>query len=202
AASANPWAVQKRPSADGNKSSTFLSSLPHGENLTGILRSKTFSIPARLTFFLAGHDGFPDKPIGKKNLVRLCLAADHSVLKQTPPPRNDLAQKISWDLSAHQGQEGYLELIDRDEAGAYAWLAAGRFEPPVVEVPASDPSQISQRQQSGADIARTLRARELEPDLSRLFTSRSVEPDARAAMARALAANSPASTLPTLAQSL
>src|SRR5205814_6945904 len=116
--SANPWGVQNRKCADG-KSDAFLSSLPNGEQLTGVLRSPNFSIPPQLSFFLAGHDGFPGKPINKKNLVRLCLASDHSVLAQTPPPRKDVAQEIRWDLSKHEGKKGYIELIDADDAGAY-----------------------------------------------------------------------------------
>src|SRR5204862_17307 len=70
--SANPWFVQKRVSADGDKSSWFLCSLPPGgESLTGVLRSKPFTIPAKLRFFLAGHDGYPNKPAQKRNVVRL-----------------------------------------------------------------------------------------------------------------------------------
>ncbi len=42
----NPWVLQKRDSADGNKDATFISSLaPGGESLTGILRSRDFVIP-------------------------------------------------------------------------------------------------------------------------------------------------------------
>src|SRR5256885_14876153 len=74
---ANPWFVQKRVSADGDKSSSFLCSLPPGaESLTGVLRSKPFTIPAKLSFFLAGHDGYPDKPPQKKNVVRLRLLTE------------------------------------------------------------------------------------------------------------------------------
>jgi hypothetical protein len=56
--SANPWVVQSRRSADG-RTGDFLSSLPQGEQLTGILRSKTFAAPKQLSFFVAGHDGYP-----------------------------------------------------------------------------------------------------------------------------------------------
>lgn len=200
--SANPWVIQARISADGNQSANFLCSLPNGEQLTGVLRSAEFEIPARLSFYLAGHDGYPDKPMGKKNIVRLCRALDHSVVQQTPPPRNDVGQKITWDLSRAAGEKGYLELVDGDAGGAYAWLAAGRFDPPVVSVPAANPSQISQRQQSGAEIARTLKARQVEPDLARLFSRRVAEPETRALAARALAAIAPNSALPLLAGSL
>src|SRR5205814_52663 len=59
----NPWFMQKRASADGDEASPFLCSLPPGgERLTGILRSATFTVPTRLHFFMAGHDGPPLKP--------------------------------------------------------------------------------------------------------------------------------------------
>src|SRR5207247_574495 len=71
---ANPWFLQKRASADGDKDSLFVCSLPPGgESLTGVLRSKPFTIPARLLFWLAGHDVFPGKPPQRKNYSRLRL---------------------------------------------------------------------------------------------------------------------------------
>jgi putative heme-binding domain-containing protein len=199
--SANPWAVQSRISKDGTKAN-FLSSLPNGEQLTGVLRSREFEIPTRLTFYLAGHDGFPDKPVQKRNLVRLCLLADHRVIQQTFPPRNDVAQKVVWDLSMNAGAKGYLELVDGDNGGAYAWLAVGRFDPAVAAVPAANPSQISQRQQAGAEIARTLKARDLDSELFALFTARNAEGEARAAAARALASVAPHAALGMLTNHL
>jgi putative heme-binding domain-containing protein len=184
---ANPWSVQARLSADGNKTANFLSSLPNGETLTGVLRSKDFDAPERLSFYLAGHDGFPDKPLGRKNLVRLCVAKSGRVVKQTTPPRNDIAQKITWDLSEVVGQRSYIEMVDADTGSAYAWLAAGRFEPPVVTVPTVNPSQISQRQLAGAEIARTLKAAEVKTELSRVVGARFAELEARASASRALA---------------
>ena len=68
----NPWFVQPRNSADGNTDAQWFpcSLPPGGEKLTGILRSRQFAIPERLSFFIAGHDGFPDKPAQKKNVLR------------------------------------------------------------------------------------------------------------------------------------
>mgnify|MGYP003329024053 CR=1 FL=1 len=99
---ANPWFTQARRSADGDAKSPFLCSLPPGgESLTGVLRSSPFTIPATLTFWLAGHDGYPDKAAQKKNFARLVLADTGEVVMVAPPPRNDVAQKIQWELSAH-----------------------------------------------------------------------------------------------------
>ena len=118
----NPWFVQERNSADGNTAGRFLCSLPPGgEQLTGILRSKTFTIPDHLDFFIAGHDGFPGQPGSRKrNVFRLRLALGSRVLAEAAPPRNDLAQPVNWNLSAHAGEEGYLEIVDGDNGTAYA----------------------------------------------------------------------------------
>ncbi len=195
----NPWATQQRDSADGDHGSRFLSSLPPGEQLTGILRSKIFSIPPRLSFFLAGHDGFPDQPARRKNAVRLRAAETQEILAETFAPRNDLAQPVTWDLGARAGRPGYLEITDADNGGAYAWIAIGRFDPPVVTVPQLNPSQIAQRQQSAADLAARLKLGELEPALTTLVADSLAEPDTRAAAARALLALHPNELLAALA---
>ncbi|HZV36295.1 MAG TPA: hypothetical protein VFB72_17090, partial [Verrucomicrobiae bacterium] len=115
----NPWTLQPRDSADGNKASPFISSLPEGEKLTGVLRSRSFEAPPKLTFWVAGHDGPPDKPAQKKNVVRLRDADTGEVLKESFAPRNDTAQKVEWDLSApaEHHQKVYLEITDGDNGG-------------------------------------------------------------------------------------
>lgn len=196
----NPWFVQKRASADGDKTSPFLCSLPPGgEQLTGVLRSQGFLIPEELSFFLAGHDGFPGKPAQKKNVVRLRSGDTHEILAEKYPPRNDTAQPVVWELQAHAGKQGYLEVIDGDNGAAYAWLAIGRFEPPVIEVPRTDPSQIAKRQLAAADLVRTLPLRKLEPKLIDLLLGPSLELETRAAVARALLALNPNEKLQPLA---
>jgi putative heme-binding domain-containing protein len=179
----NPWFVQRRKCAD-DANARFLCSLPPGgEHLTGVLRSPPFTIPQRLTFYLAGHDGPPDKRPQGKNLVRLRGPQD-AVLIQAPPPRHDTAQKITWDLAAHAGKTGFLEVVDGDTGGAYAWLAIGRLDPPVVAIPKLDPSEISKRQLAAAELARTLRLKHLQPQLVALLGRAN---DVAAAAARAIA---------------
>lgn len=164
-ASANPWAVQNRKSSD-SRDADFLCTLPAGETLTGVLRSKNFAAPAKLTFWMAGHDGSPDKPLQKKNFVRLRDAKTSDVLLTAPAPRHDVAKSTTWDLSAHAGQQVFLELVDGDTAGAYAWLAVGRFEPAVVALPKTTPKLIDERLTSAAQIALATRAASLEPPLA------------------------------------
>src|SRR5439155_24064302 len=117
----NPWFVQQRASADGDKASPFLCSLPPGgERLTGILRSEPFQVPPRLRFFIAGHDGQPLNAPQRKNVVRLRAADTQEILAEQFPPRNDLAQPVAWDLAREAGRKAYLEVVDGDDGNAYA----------------------------------------------------------------------------------
>ena len=197
---ANPWFIQKRVSADGDKASWFLCSLPPGgESLTGVLRSKPFAIPSKLSFFLAGHDGYPNRAALKKNRVRLRAAETREVLVETFPPRNDAAQAVTWDLSKFEGRSGYLEVTDGDNGNAYAWLAIGRFEPPVIAVPKMSPNAMGTRQQAAADLARELALANLEAPLARLLSSARSEIEPRAAAARALLRLESARYIPVVA---
>src|SRR5439155_13802677 len=183
----NPWFLETRSSADGDKASQFISSLSAGgEKLTGILRSKQFSVPAKLSFFMAGHDGSPDKTPRKKNVVRLRDAVTQQVLAHSAPPRNDVAQPFTWDLGAHQGKPGYLEIVDGNAGHSYAWLAVGRFDPPVVALPSIIPNQVDKRQLAAAELAGALRLAGLEPELAGLLSDPNADADARAAAAKAL----------------
>jgi putative heme-binding domain-containing protein len=196
--SESPWVIQPRDSADGQRGLNFFSSLPRGEKLTGVLHSKEFPMPPKLAFFFAGHDGFPDKPPQKKNAVRLRSADTGSLLAEAWPPRNDTAQPVSWDLKQHAGRRGYLELVDGDTAGAYAWIAVGRFEPPVVPMPNLDPALIAQRQAAAADLAARLKIPDLNGRLQILVQNQRTDPNARAAAAAALLTLRPAASLAVL----
>ena len=196
--SASPWVVQSRASADGNPKALFLCSLPRGEQLTGILRSKTFPAPERLSFFIAGHAGFPDKPPHRLNAVRLRDAGTDAVLRDAPPPRNDTAQRVDWDLGSLAGRSAYLEVIDGDDGNAYAWLAAGRFDPAVVELPAFDPGVAADRTRAAADVAAKLGLRDLRPRLEDVLVAEATEPSAREAIAAALLSMQPSPALAPL----
>jgi putative heme-binding domain-containing protein len=185
--SPNPWIVEKRRSADRDKEADFICSLmPSGEKNTGLLRSKTFTIPEKLSFFMAGHDGRPAKPPQGKNLIRLIAADTLETLVQAGPPRNDVAQAFTWDLSKWVGKQGVVEIVDGDAGDAYAWLAVGRFEPAVVSVPKVSPSQVDKLQQSAAEIAGSLHFEKYEPKLVELLADGNADTDARVAAAKAL----------------
>lgn len=182
----NPWAFQERGCADG-QGARLLSSHPLGEALTGTLRSRAFALPAQLSFYLAGHQGEPNRPPHQRNVVRLRASDTGAVLAEAYPPRNDTAQKTTWDLAAHAGKEAYLEVTDGDAADAWAWLAFGRFDPPVVTSPSVAPGDIARRQQTAAELAGRLRLpvlAQVEP----MALRSDYDADARVAAARALAA--------------
>jgi putative heme-binding domain-containing protein len=137
----SPWNIQRRSCRDG-KSVAVISSLPYSgkrtEALTGILRSKPFAAPAKLSFWLCGHRGYPKQAAHDKNLVRLIHVQTGKELHRAFPPRNDIAQEITWNLSAVAGQDVQLEVVDGDQASAYAWLAITRIEPAVAKVSSFD----------------------------------------------------------------
>jgi putative heme-binding domain-containing protein len=185
--SPDPWVVEKRRSADRNKDFEFLSSLmSEGEKNTGLLRSKAFTIPEKLSFFMAGHDGKPAKPALGKNLIRLVDAETRETLVQSGAPRNDVAQAFGWDLSKWAGKQGMVEIVDGDAEDSFAWLAVGRFEPAVVTVPKMSPSQVDKWQESAAEIAGALHFEKYEPRLKELLEDENAVADARAAAAKAL----------------
>jgi putative heme-binding domain-containing protein len=120
------FAPETRRCSDGIETE-LLSSLPRGEQRTGFRRSEPFELPTAIRFYLAGHDGTPPAPPSGNNFVRLRDAETNALLAESPTPRNDMAQKIEWDLSTSAGRRGYIEIVDADDRGAFAWLAIGRF---------------------------------------------------------------------------
>ncbi len=87
-------------------------------------------------------------------LVR--LVAGGRIVREAFPPRNDVCQRIEWDLNAVRGQRAHLEIVDGDNGTAYAWLGLTRIEPPVVSIDAFTAGDRRQRQlRSLAAILRT-----------------------------------------------
>ena len=196
--SANPWAIEQRSCADGKKVS-FMSSFPHGETLTGTLRSPAFMLPEALSFFLCGHDGSPGKPAAKKNFIRLRDVQAGAVLREAAPPRSDTAQKVTWDLSEFAGRCGFIEITDGNTGSAYAWLAVARFDPEMPQLRLAEPQSASRRMQTAADLIRTLKLTGFEPALTKVVFSASMDADTRAAAARALLGTGAKNVLPQIA---
>jgi putative heme-binding domain-containing protein len=193
----NPWSLENRTASDG-QTGLYISSFPAGEPLTGILRSRPFVLPARLQFYLAGHDGYPGQALHGENFVRLRDAASREILRRTPPPRNDTAQLIVWDLKDQAGKSGYLEIIDDNTDRAYAWLAASRFDPAVAPVPPVAPNELDHLQQAGAELAGSLHLAKFDPALVALLENKEVGTETRVAAVRALVEINPIAHLAEL----
>jgi len=151
--SINPWFIQKRVSEDGPEEDVFWCSLPpNGERYTGVLYSPVFQAPDTLSFYLAGHQGYPNQGPNHLNAIRLMDVGNGDVLLEAFPPRQDIAQRISWDLSAWESKAVQLELTDGDSADAYAWFAAGRWDPPLLSMPKASPRDFEQHLRMAADL--------------------------------------------------
>jgi putative heme-binding domain-containing protein len=198
APTANPWDLQERKFTDGTVG-MVLSSFPRGEALTGTLRSTAFPAPARFSFWMCGHDGYPDKPVQGLNGARLRDAVSGAVLASAPPPRDDTARRIEWDLSAHTGKPVVFEVTDGDTAGAYAWIAVARFEPGLVKLPTVGLRAATERRAAAADLSARLGLKEQEAVLRRAALDRVQDPDVRLASARASMALSDGASVPLIA---
>lgn len=190
----SPWGIQTRASADGDRESAFLSSNVNGETLTGVARSPNFVIPAKLTFFLAGHNGQPPAKHPIKNFVELRDAKTNEILAKQAPPRHDVAQQVTWDLSAFAGREGYIEATDGDKGTAYAWLAFGRFDPPVVPINAAGVRLLP-----AVQIVQSLKLTDLAGAVEQVLADDAGEVPTRVAAADALGSMDPESHTKVLA---
>jgi putative heme-binding domain-containing protein len=187
--SPDPWRLEARRCTDG-VTATFLSSLPGGEALTGVLRSPPFQAPERLGVWIAGHDGPPDQAPQSANRVRVVTVEGERTIAEQTVPRHDVAHRREFDLSAAAGARVVLEVVDGDAGGAYAWLAVGRLDDGVVAMPGADPSRSGGERQLALSLAGLLRGRDmgeppLDAPLSALLLDPAFDPKTRAAAARA-----------------
>lgn len=140
-ASASPWAVQNRPQESGGEIPVISSLSAPGEEpegRTGVLRSHPFPAPEKFSFVVCGHNGPPDQSARGQNFVRLIDEATGTEIVRAEPPRQDSAKRLTWDLSTQTGKMVRFEIADGATGAAYAWLAAGGFEPPVLTVESFD----------------------------------------------------------------
>jgi len=181
----DPWVRQKRASADGNSDASFWCSLPRGERLMGSLRSGTFEIPGKLSFYSAGHNGPTNEPEVPRNFIRLRDAQTGEVLAEAKPPRNDTAQKIEWDLAKFKGRRGVIELVDDFDATGFAWLAVGRFSLGILN------DEQFRSQAAAMELISQFKLQEFQPRLEALVKSAAVNLGLRRHAAEALVSLSP-----------
>ena len=119
-------------------------------------------------------------------MVRLRLADSNEIVAKVLPPRNDVAQPVHWDLANHAGKRGYLEVVDGLSLPAFAWLAVGRFDPPVIAVPKLGPDKAWARLRLASQLAAAFAVLDLEPPFRKLITDAGVNLETRLAAARTI----------------
>ncbi len=172
----------------GGKELKLLSSLPGGESATSVIRSKPFVVPAKLSFWMCGHNSPPSEPDTKKNFARLKLVDGDKTIAQALPPRNDNAHKVNWKLDKYVGQQAYLEFTDGDNGPAFAWLAFGGFDPPVVPMPDPAPMALQQRLRFAAIAAGESKLSSVAEPLRTILATNTLDTETRAAAATARSA--------------
>lgn len=195
-ATESPWDFQERKRSDG-KAVRVLSSLMRGEQKTGVLRSPEFAAGGTVSFWLCGHDGYPDQPAKKVNAARLRDAATGAVLFEAWPPRNDVAAQVIWDTARHAGKRVALEVTDADTGDAYAWVALGDLEG-VPALPSASPRALADRTAGAAELAARLDLKEAAPKLRELALQPG-DSELRAAAAKGFAGLNPAAASAVLA---
>lgn len=198
----SPWGPQKRVYKDGRDEPLVISSLgsgePKPETLTGVLRSPMFALPQKLTFWMCGHNGPPGAADAQRNYARLVLE-DGTEVARSYPPRNDTAHPYTWDLSAHEGKTGYVEIVDQLSAAGYAWLAVGRIEPAVITVPEGRVGDYDAARADLIKLAGQLRLAPLQGEIANVASGQKHASLVRLAACDALTALEPASAVAPLA---
>ncbi len=180
---ASPWGLRERACADG-KRVVFIDSIVNGEQLTGVLRSRPFVVPKALSFFMCGHNGYPGKSPPPVNHIRLVV--DGKEVARQVPPRHDTARKYTWNLSAHAGKQGVIEIVDADHANAYAWIGVARFEPAVVSVLGLSAASRAGQTVAVLDRVGQYRVKSLVPQLREQILDSKAKPDIRLAAVNSL----------------
>ncbi|MCU0714090.1 MAG: c-type cytochrome [Pirellula sp.] len=131
------WSTQTRSretSPNGTKAIPVYSSFPLGESYTGSWTTPPFSAPRSMSFVICGHNALPSEPDTQLNFVRLWkwnkASGQREEIRRAYPPRSDIAKEVHWDLSDEHGEMVSIEIVDQDRNGSYAWIAAGDFSMP------------------------------------------------------------------------
>jgi putative heme-binding domain-containing protein len=185
-----------RKSQDGMSNTPLISSFPLGEKRTGIYRSATFEVGREFSFWMAGHDGLPDKPYGNRNFVRMVDAISRIELAKWKPPRNDTAQRFEWKSGSdpESKRRVFVEIVDGDSAGAYAWLAVGRFSEPGL-----NPNGLAQDRRKAAKLVGDFQLTDLRDPIVAVLNRNQSDREITSLLAEALVRMEPDGRLSALA---
>jgi putative heme-binding domain-containing protein len=196
-ANGSAWGVKNRKCADGREIPVF-DSIVGGESMTGVLRSAPFPLPNSLSFWICGQNGMPGANPPQRNRVQLRLIGTADAVRSATTPRNDTAQQVNWDLKPWAGRQGFIEIVDADASASYAWVGAGRFEPPVVAEPAAGASPAAAPQELAIQTIELWKLSGLSSTLVALLDDPAAAPAIRAAAAQAAFALDASATQPKL----
>ncbi|MCC9608847.1 c-type cytochrome [Blastopirellula sp. JC732] len=193
------WNFEPRKDEAG-QTHRMLSSLPGGEKRTSRLISPEFTLPAKLTFRVAGHNRFPNTPAQGENFVQLRLA-NGDVVAKVDAPRTDVATRVEWDLSDYAGEQGRLEVVDQDHGNAYAWIAIGDLPTETISLPQVSPAERFVAQAAFVQLAAALGEKGDQTATVRLL-QRTAEPQLRRPLAIELTRRGDAAIYRPLAERL
>ncbi len=103
-----------------------VSTQPAGQKATGVLRSKPFTCPPWLSFWLAGES------TTDKNFLRLVDDVTSQELRRQAPSGGMPLRPYAWDLTGLAGRRVRLELVDGEHT---TWIALCRLDPEVARLP-------------------------------------------------------------------
>ncbi len=197
----SPWTVENRAYEDGQNQIPMISSIGNrsgdAERRTGILRSPDFVLPAKLSFWMCGHNGPPGEPDLKQDYVRLVLDDGREVARSLPP-RSDVAKRYEWDLGDRAGKRGRVEVVDGAALTGFAWLAVARFEPPVIRVPAATALDAENARAAAVRLAGDVRLEKLAAAIKQLADESGTPVGLRLAAGEALLTLEPPAALAPL----
>jgi putative heme-binding domain-containing protein len=132
------WPVENRmlesESGQPSRSESVWSSIGLGERYTGTWTSSPWTANDAFTFWIVGHNALPSEPDTQRNYVRLLVqnrtTRDWKEVARMYPPRSDIGKRVTVDLTAYQGSQIRLQVVDGDGHDAYAWIAVGGFSQP------------------------------------------------------------------------
>ena len=201
----NPWVVSEKFLVDVMPAFRIVLSEKGGYTPRAVLYSAPFRLPSSLKMNVFDNDihNRASKMGISNNSVRIRLVEGDRVIntyrlnQQVTSQYKDLIKNTSFDLSAYQGQMGYVEVVDSSMTGS---VGIGKLEPAVVEIPEKAPGLIVDQRVMAADIAGDYKIQSLEPALQQLVKAKWTDYQVRAAAAGALMNIDPKENVAVLGQ--
>ena len=187
----NPWIVSESFLTDITPAFRIILSENGGYFPTGALVSNAFKLPATLKMNVFDNDihNLPLKKGISRNAVRVKLAnggkviAEYRLNQKETSQWKDLINNATFNLSAYEGQMGYIEAVDSSQAGS---IGIGKLEPAVLEIPAKAPGILADQRAKAAEIAGEYKVKALEPKLREIVKATWLDYPLRNAAAGAL----------------